>query len=164
MTASFDAYNEQVYSWAYRVLGHHHDAQDVVQEVFLKWRLQCAREVPARPHGWLRRVTLNRALDEGRKRRPRLLARLPERVGTARRDPLEQAELREDVARGLAGLSPMQREVVVARSIDGLSFEQTAVQLGISSSTAKTHFLRGLLALRRRLAPRWSVGGERDGL
>lgn len=156
MTAAFEAYTDQVYSWAYRVLGHHHDAQDVVQEVFLKWRLQCAQEVPRSPHGWLRRVTLNRALDEGRKRRPRLLASLPEHTSPKDRDPVELAELREDVAEGLAALSPMQREVVAARCLDGLNFEQTAAQLDISSSTAKTHFLRGLLALRRRLAARWS--------
>ena len=35
--AAFDRYREEVYAWAYRILGRHHDALDVAQDVFLRW-------------------------------------------------------------------------------------------------------------------------------
>ncbi len=65
----FEQYAHEVYGWAYRLLGRHHDALDVVQDVFLKWNSQCADEAPQRPRGWLRRVTVNLAIDVCRHRR-----------------------------------------------------------------------------------------------
>ena len=65
----YELYAAQVYGWAYRFLGRHHDALDVVQDVFLKWMTQCARGTPDHPRGWLRRVTVNRAIDVVRQRR-----------------------------------------------------------------------------------------------
>ncbi len=67
-TRGFEQYTHEVYGWAYRLLGRHHDALDVVQDVFLKWNSQCADEAPQRPRGWLRRVTVNLAIDVRRHR------------------------------------------------------------------------------------------------
>jgi DNA-directed RNA polymerase specialized sigma24 family protein len=67
-SGGFEPYAGQVYGWAYRFLGRHHDALDVVQDVFLRWDQQCSQARPLQPRGWLRRVTLNRAIDVSRKR------------------------------------------------------------------------------------------------
>lgn len=155
----YELYAPQVYGWAYRFLGRHHDALDVVQDVFLKWMAQCTRGTPDRPRGWLRRVTVNRAIDVARQRRE-----TPEAdIQVADRDGDEQAlvrsdreVLREDVATAMQRLPEMQRAVLVAKVYDELTFAQVADELDISVSTAKTHFLRALTAMRERLRVRWA--------
>lgn len=155
----YELYAPQVYGWAYRFLGRHHDALDVVQDVFLKWMTQCMRGTPGCPRGWLRRVTVNRAIDVARQRRV-----TPEAdIQRADRDGSEQAlvrndreVLREDVSTAMQRLPEMQRAVLVAKVYDELTFAQVADELDIAVSTAKTHFLRALQAMRERLRVRWA--------
>lgn len=155
----FEQYTQDVYGWAYRLLGRHHDALDVVQDVFLKWDAQCERSSPRQPRGWLRRVTLNRAIDLQRRRRfdqaePAELAE-----ATVRSDAgavLDRSALRDDVGAALDGLSDAQRSVLVAKVYDEMTFAQIAGELGLAVSTVKTHYLRALRAVRDRLATRWS--------
>ncbi len=160
----YELYAPQVYGWAYRFLGRHHDALDVVQDVFLKWMAQCTRGTPDRPRGWLRRVTVNRAIDVARQRRE-----TPEAdIQVADRDGGEQALVRndrevrrEDVSAAMQRLPEMQRAVLVAKVYDELTFAQVADELDIAVSTAKTHFLRALTAMRERLRVRWAEDEDR---
>ncbi|RME37667.1 MAG: sigma-70 family RNA polymerase sigma factor [Planctomycetota bacterium] len=158
----FEPYTGDVYGWAYRVLGRHHDALDVVQEVFLRWNAQCEQSVPDRPRGWLRRVTLNRAIDL--RRRMMFEASVPARgqvrERTAQPEPgatLDREMLRAEVAAALASLSDMQRSVLVAKVYDGMTFAQIAAELDAAVPTVKTHYLRALRAMRARLK-RWDDG------
>ncbi|MFQ5423688.1 MAG: RNA polymerase sigma factor [Phycisphaerae bacterium] len=161
-TRQFDRYTGDVYGWAYRLLGHHHDALDVVQDVFLRWVEQCRSEMPSTPRGWLRRVTLNRALDIVRRRATSpmrmegSLAASPAPAPAETYEHLDAAALRSDIADALAALTDMQRGVLVAKIYDGMTFAQIAEDLDIAVPTAKTHYLRAIRAVRERLAPRWS--------
>jgi RNA polymerase sigma-70 factor (ECF subfamily) len=160
--AAYEAYRNDVYAWAYRLLGRHHDALDVVQDVFLRWNDQCSAETPANARGWLRRVTLNRAIDIHRGQMSRKTAGIeselfdPKSVAQVG-DHLDDSQLRHDVSSALDTLTDMQRNVLVAKVYDSLTFSEIADELGISGSTAKTHYLRALRAVRRRLAPRWAL-------
>ena len=98
----FERYTHEVYGWAYRLLGRHHDALDVVQDVFVRWNNQCTQAPPRQPRGWLRKVTLNRALDIGRSRTARREAD-PDNLANIAAEPVlrfhsDQADLRRDVA------------------------------------------------------------------
>lgn len=160
----YELYARQVYGWAYRFLGRHHDALDVVQDVFLKWMAQCMRGTPDHPRGWLRRVTVNRAIDVARQRRERPEAdiQVADRYGTEQALVRDDREvLREDVSTAMQRLPEMQRAVLVAKVYDELTFAQVADDLGIAVSTAKTHFVRALTAMRERLRARWSEDDER---
>ena len=156
----FEHYTHDVYGWAYRLLGRHHDALDVVQDVFVRWNSQCAQSLPRQPRGWLRRVTLNRALDLGRSRQARReteassLANVPAQPGT--QPGPDQADLRRDVAAALEGLTDMQRAVLVAKVYDELTFARIAAELEVAISTVKTHYLRAVRAVRKQLEPRWA--------
>ena len=160
----FEPYARQVYAWAYRLLGRHHDALDVVQDVFLRWDEQCLSTMPDRPRGWLRRVTFNRAIDLFRKRgMDGLAARQPappQEVVAGLASP-DRALLRADIAAALDELSEAQREVFVAKAYDEMTFAQIAAELEVSVPTAKTHYLRAVRALRDRLRPRWAEEGDR---
>lgn len=157
--SGFEEYTADVYAWAYRLLGRHHDALDVVQDVFLRWDAQCARQKPGRPRGWLRRVTLNRAIDFKRQSRPAgdavdepsVRAVTPEPA--AERNP---AELRRDITAALDRLTEVQRGVLVAKVYDDMTFAEIAAELELAVSTVKTHYLRAVRAMRDRLRPRYA--------
>jgi RNA polymerase sigma-70 factor (ECF subfamily) len=160
----FEQYTGDVYGWAYRLLGRHHDALDVVQDVFLRWDAQCARRRPEQPRGWLRRVTLNRAIDL---RRRRTTSEMPAGAEaspmiasvsevTSAETGLDRETLRHDVAQALDAVSELQRGVLVAKIYDELTFAQIADELGVAISTVKTHYLRAVRAVRDRLRQRWA--------
>ena len=151
----FERHRLEVYRWAVRLLGRHDDALDVTQDVGVRWLLQCRRQLPENPRGWLRRATLNRATDGLRTRYVRQEAqrarRLRPPVTEATDESLEHAELRQRVGQALATLSTMQREVLVAKLWDALTFAQIARELAIATPTAKTHYVRALAAIRDQL-------------
>ena len=155
--AAFEAYRNEVYAWAYRLLGGHHDALDVAQDVFLKWVDQCRDAPPRNPRAWLRRVTIHRAIDYRRantSRRAREVGSPPSTVQV--NDSLaSREELRSQVAYAMESLSEMQRSVLVAKVFDGLTFARISAELEIAVPTAKTHYLRAVAALRDRLGEQW---------
>lgn len=158
--ASFERYTGEVYGWAYRLLGRHHDALDVVQDVFLRWDAQCARQAPQCARGWLRRVTLNRAIDVRRQRRDEstsgeaVISKMPAPASTA--PPVDREDLRNDITAALDRLTEMQRGVLVAKVYDEMTFAQIAAETGLALSTVKTHYLRAVRAVRDGLQRRWA--------
>ncbi len=154
----FERYRRDVYGWAYRLLGRHHDAQDAAQDVFLRWLAQSRRALPDHPRGWLRQVTVNRAIDLRRSRRlAEPAAEAPARWTTASGyDAAERQELRGDIAAALAELTEAQRGVLIAKVYDELTFAQIAAELDVAVPTVKTHYVRALAAVRNRLAKRWA--------
>lgn len=168
----FEAHRIAMYRWAYRIVGRHHDALDVVQDVGMRWLL--ARDGVHAPTAWLRTATINRAIDVVRSRReaspPAGHADPADPAdhagGTSAGDPgarsaaSELEALRRDVAGVLAALSEAQRAVLVAKVFDGLTFTRIAAEQGIAVPTAKTHYLRALRRAREALQPRW--GAERE--
>jgi RNA polymerase sigma factor (sigma-70 family) len=147
----FQRYRHDVYGWAYRLLGRHHDALDVAQDVFLRWMRQVRRDPPDHPRSWLRSVTINRAIDLLRAPRPEALAGAETMSASSRgadRSEAEAAELRGQVAAAMAGLSEMQRSVLTAKIHDDLTFAQIAAEHGVAVPTVKTHYLRALRAVR----------------
>ena len=154
----FKRHRQDVYGWAYRLLGRHHDAQDASQDVFLRWLLQSRRTVPDNPRGWLRQVTVNRAIDLLRARRPADpaadAAMLP--APSAELDETERHELRRDIANAIGSVTQAQRGVLIAKMYDGLTFAQIAAEMELAIPTVKTHYLRALTAVRDALAGRWA--------
>ncbi len=155
--AAFESYRNEVYTWAYRLLGRHHDALDVAQDVFLRWVDQCASAPPRNPRAWLRRVTIHRAIDfrrsdASRRTRERRLPASPVHVDESK---VARDELRNDIANAMEALSEMQQSVLFAKVYDGLTFARIAAELEIAVPTAKTHYLRALCALRDRLGQQW---------
>lgn len=158
----FEQYTQDVYNWAYRLLGHHHDALDVVQEVFLRWDRQCHRQMPKQPRGWLRRTTLNRVIDFLRWRRSTPVATRNEPMQQLSKNEIEgesidRAALRGDIQSAIDRLTEQQRSVLVAKVYDELTFAQIAKEMDLSVPTVKTHYLRAVRVVRDRLQRRWAA-------
>jgi len=130
----------------------HTDAEDVVQEAFVRfWR---ARDRAADPiaylFGCVKRCALDWVRARGRQAPREAVAARPE--GEPLFDgPLEQGERRAAVATALDALPDAQREVLVMRVWGGLSFPQIAAALGIPTDTAASRFRYALVKLRERL-------------
>ena len=160
IASTFNEHSREVYAWAYRLLGRHHDALDVAQDVFVRWMRQSATGAPRHPRAWLRQVTLHRSIDLCRTRQNQLPASSDSQPieAASTGEParvLDQAALRQDLTSALVELSELQRNVLVAKVYDEMTFAEIAEEQGISVSTAKTHYLRAVRAARDRLQARW---------
>lgn len=158
----FATHLPRIFDWAFRIARHRQDAMDIVQDVFLKWHRQCAIAAPDAPTAWLRSVTINRALEIGRQRGRDARANL--HIAANANPPPDDAMptsdrslLRQDILRALTTLSDSQRDVLMAKLLDELTFAKIAQDMGIAVSTAKTHYLRAVRAMRDALSPRWEA-------
>ncbi|MEM7166137.1 MAG: sigma-70 family RNA polymerase sigma factor [Planctomycetota bacterium] len=141
------------YRAAFRVVGNHEDALDALQEASLRLYERRHAVTPTTVGAWIRRVATNAAIDLVRRRATQRRAltqashRHPEVASAAA--PAEHAEAHQQVLDSLAALPPRQSEVIALRVYEELSFVEIAAQLGISETTAKTHFRRGITTLQQ---------------
>jgi len=173
-TELINAHKAQIYGLALKLSGNEQDAEDIVQDTFLRaidkidqFRLESAFGT------WLYRIALNQARALFNKRRqgelgpiedylppghelsagdPSLSARLalydwkdPEKL-------FEAEELRTTIDRLIAELPYLYREAFVLRYIEELPVKEVAESIGESEAATKSRILRARLALREQLA------------
>ena len=162
-------WEDRIRGASYRLLGSEDEARDATQEAFLK----AYKGLPdfkreARFSSWLYRIAVNLCRDRLRRRKGKTVVSLEalEEAGSliATRDPgahdlLLQIDLRRTVRRAIAELSEEQREVVILKEYQGLTFLEIAQALDLPVSTVKTRLYRGLGQLRLRL----QSDGVREG-
>ena len=165
-------YQKRVFRVAYSILQSWEDAEDVVQNIFVK-TFQNLRGFQGKSSfaTWLTRIAVNESLMMLRQRRAKLVS-LDEPVtnregeggvaldvrdlGLNPEQACNQSELREILAKALDELRPALRIVFVLRDLEGLSTEETAEAVGINVPAVKTRLLRARLALRQKLQRRLS--------
>jgi RNA polymerase sigma-70 factor (ECF subfamily) len=160
-------YDRQVFRIAQHITQNREDAQDVVQDAFLKAYEKLDQfQGNSKFYTWLVRIAVNEALMRLRKRRTGKMVSIDEDVqteeGSVPRDLAEwrpnpeqeynQAELAEILRKTINGLPPGFRVVFVLRDVEGLSTEETANALGLSVPAVKSRLLRARLQLRERLS------------
>lgn len=134
------------------------DAEDVVQEAFIRyWRHQ--RQLPGDPQALLitsiRRAALDQARRESRRaaREEKSGGGLEEHTYMFDPAPGDDAERRHEIEAALRHLPGEQREVLVLKIWNELTFEQIADTLGIPPNTAASRYRYALAALRKELKP-----------
>lgn len=166
---AYDAHARSVYRAAYRVLGSAAQAQDVVQDVFLKlWRDPGKFDARRGELGsYLRLMARSRALDTWREGQAagRASDRLKLDVALAEGRPDERPAVAAEregewrtVRDALRGLPPVQREAVVLAYWGGLTADQIARRSNVPLGTAKSRIRLGLARLRLEFEP--AVAGE----
>jgi RNA polymerase sigma-70 factor (ECF subfamily) len=159
-------YDRNVFRIAQHITQNREDAEDVVQDAFLKAyeNLQGFQE-QSKFYTWLVRIAVNEALMRLRRRRPERMVSLDEEVKTDEDSmPREvadwspnpeqlytQSELRDILGKTIQGLPSSFRTVFVLRDVEGLSTEETAEALDLSIPAVKSRLLRARLQLRERL-------------
>jgi RNA polymerase sigma-70 factor (ECF subfamily) len=159
-------YDRNVFRIAQHITQNREDAEDVVQDAFLKAFQNLGQfQGQSKFYTWLVRIAVNEALMRLRRRRPERTVSLDEDVKTEEDSiPREvadwspnpeqlysQAELKDILSKTIQGLSPGFRTVFVLRDVEALSTEETAEALNLSIPAVKSRLLRARLQLRDRL-------------
>jgi RNA polymerase sigma-70 factor (ECF subfamily) len=154
--------HSRIYNLAYRFTGRFDEAEDLTQEVFLKvYRtLHSYRPDSGAFETWIVRVARNHFIDHYRKHKAERLQTDPledeqgtARLAVARADnPAQAFERRESadlVHRLLARIPEDQREAVVLRDLEELTYEEIADILAVPVGTVKSRINRGRIGLAR---------------
>jgi len=154
--ALVERYQRRAFAVALRLLGRRQDAEDAVQQAFLRLYEARAQYQPRwRVSTWFYRILTNTCVDELRHRRPML--ELQEKDEPLVRGPDHSLELaeRDRLLHAALATVPMEARIVLTLYYaDGRSYQEIGTIRGISVNTVKTHLRRGRLALRRALRAR----------
>jgi RNA polymerase sigma-70 factor (ECF subfamily) len=176
--AAFDVlverWQRKIRGAVYRVVGSEEEAQDICQETFLKaFRGLATFKREARFSSWLYQIALNLSRDRLRRRKTRSFVSLDEVEEPGDDGPFPRRSLRGDewvasrevqhrVASAVAALPEEQREAVVLKEYEGLTFPEIAEIQGVPVSTVKTRLYRGLSVLRERLLRQGLPNGKQE--
>jgi RNA polymerase sigma-70 factor (ECF subfamily) len=141
---------------AYRMTGNAHDAEDLVQETFLRAHRAFDRFAPgSNARGWLHTILHRVRTDAFRKRRRRPPTVELTGEGPATAPPQDAlASGREDLERALGALPEVFRTAVVLRDVEELSYAEIAEVLDVPVGTVMSRIHRGRTLLREALAGR----------
>jgi RNA polymerase sigma-70 factor (ECF subfamily) len=163
-----DAYSGPVYRLALKMLGIPADAEDVLQNTFLK-AFQHLKEFEGRSSlsTWLYRIASNEALMQLRRHRPEITLSdtVPEDDDNSDYSPSQftdwcclpedeflSSESQAALDNAVQHLPESQRIVFVLRDIEGLSIQETSQVLNLTEAAVKTRLLRARLHLREDLS------------
>ncbi len=163
------AYQGPVYTVAYRLIGHAEEAKDIAQEAFVKaYRALGTFRGDSRWSTWLFSIVMNTARNRRRalgSRRwfttdsldapaPGDSERPRHQPSDPRADPAQDAitnEQRQLLREGIQSMEPHEREVIVLRDMQGLSYQEIADILGCRVGTVKSRLHRARTALVERM-------------
>jgi RNA polymerase sigma-70 factor (ECF subfamily) len=161
-----ERHSRNLFRLAFRMTGNEQDAEDIVQETFMKAYRQLAKfDGRASFSTWLYRIAANGSLDLIRSRNRRQEQQEPAMeegqemsASVATGDPTPErlafsVELKNLLAPALEQLSPMERAAFVLRHYEGLGTEDIGRALGVQTGAAKHSVFRAVQKLRRVLEP-----------
>ena len=172
-----ERHSRSIFRVAYRMTGDQHDAEEIVQETFLRAYKSLERfELRSNFGTWLYRIAVNRTLDFLSARKSQMhtnrfqIADNPDpeegqvQLATSSPGPdrlLLSAELKKRLAQALALLTPAERVAFTMRHMEGQSIEEIGRVLNLKASAAKNSVFRAVQKLRQQLEPFASLGPQR---
>jgi RNA polymerase sigma-70 factor, ECF subfamily len=168
-------YERRVFRMAKQITQNDDDAEDVLQETFLKAYTHLDNfQGNSKFYTWLVRIAVNEALMKLRKRRSDKTVPLDEPINTGEDEMVreiavwdenpEESYSREELSavlnEAIQSLKPAYRTVFVLRDIEELSIEETAEALNLSISAVKSRLLRARLQLREKLTRQFKKKGD----
>jgi RNA polymerase sigma-70 factor, ECF subfamily len=151
-----ERYFDHYVRFATHLVGNREDAEEVVQDTFLRaFRALGRYEERERFGAWLLRILVNRARTVsaiGRRREKMFPDQVEETLPEASEaHPADRAAVREEVARALSQLGSDQREAFLLHYVEGLSYEEMAAVTGSGVSALKMRVKRSCERLREIL-------------
>jgi len=160
-----ERHSRAVFRLAHRMTGNPQDAEDVVQETFLKAYRQLGRfESRANFGTWLHRICVNCSIDLIRSRKHQetghdaadldlLDGGDDQRVDPSPERLMLSTEVQEKVSRAMEGLTAMERAAFVLRHFEGQSIDEISRALGLKANAAKHSIFRAVRKMRLALEP-----------
>jgi RNA polymerase sigma-70 factor (ECF subfamily) len=161
--ALFDGHRQRVYALAYRYLRNRSDAEDVLQETFIKAYHGLPRYSPAKGlnfAAWINRICVNASIDAMRRSRVRDVRPLEPEEAAAMSAPSHSSdpeltarnnEIRAKIDEALARLTPTQRMVFTLRHYQEYTTREVAEAMESSEGSVKKHLFRAVALLRKYL-------------
>ena len=158
-----ERHSRRAFQLAFRITGNEQDAEDVVQESFIRAYRQLGR-FEARAHfgTWLHRIVANCSVDLIRTRRGRYdhastealdAADQPESGAPNPERLAASAQIQQTVAAAMSELSPLERAAFTLRHYEGRSIAEIGKTLGLGTSATKHSVFRAVRKLRAALEP-----------
>jgi len=157
-------YRDRLGRYAVRMLGNMEDAEDAVQEAFVRGYRSLARCTDPEKFGaWLFTILVNRCrtLGKQRARRQQIVLQDEAAVNRASVNHTEESHaLRETIERALAQLSPTVREAFLLKHVEDLSYDEMTAMTGAKTSALKMRVARAREELQRLLEEADGAGTE----
>jgi RNA polymerase sigma-70 factor (family 1) len=152
----YSAYSKKIYSFSYRYLRNHKEAEGVVQQVFLKlWENRDRMSPGSDLNAWLFTVTFNeirkifRKLSSDSRHLENYRAlQTGSRTGEAE---FEYFDLYEKASDLIEKLPPQQKKIFLLKREKGLTSDEMAKELGLSKKTVENHLNRARTFLRKAM-------------
>ena len=162
-----ERHSRLVFRVAYRMTGNESDAEDVVQETFLKAYKQLSRfESRANFGTWLHRIAVNCPIDliRSRPRRETLQSdtdtelfgatvESTDATGTSPERLMLSTEVQQRISDAMSGLSRMERAAFMLRHFEGRSIDEISESLGLKTNATKHSIFRAVRKMRIALEP-----------
>jgi RNA polymerase sigma-70 factor (ECF subfamily) len=166
-------YSKKIYNYCYRMAGNKEDAEDILQDVFVKaYRSLNGFRRNSQFSTWLYRIAYNACIDHHRKKKivtvpvlgvdeeGRQLVTEIASDGPSLEEQVLSNERKLAVQKAIAKLRPEYRTVILLREIDGLSYDEIACVLNIPLGTVKSYISRARETLRASLIHEFGKGGN----
>ncbi|HXY30319.1 MAG TPA: RNA polymerase sigma factor [Gemmatimonadaceae bacterium] len=149
-----ERYHERSLRFAWQMLGNRHDAEEAVQDAFVRaYRSLPKYEERDRFGAWLLQILVNRCRSVGARRRRDQLALAAAAPDATQSDhPAERAAWREEIVYALGRLDAAHREAFLLKHVEELSYEEMAAVTGVGVSALKMRVKRACAELRALLA------------
>lgn len=156
-------YKDQLLNFVYRFVGNQEEAEDIVQETFLRvYRKRRAYKRIAKFSTWIYTIAGNLARTELRRRKRRKLFSISDlgfedrdyEISDERSTPESEVDgvIKEEIIqREINKLSPKFRQVIILRDVQELSYEEISKIIKVPIGTVKSRVNRGRLKLQNRL-------------
>jgi RNA polymerase sigma-70 factor (ECF subfamily) len=147
----YQLYSEPVYRTALRVTGNPVDAEDVLQNVFLRFLNRKVSLDPSRsPKAYMRRVATNASIDLLRRKAAKPETQLEE--GRDRSTPISSPFLKEMLRSALTKIPPQDAELFVLCYLEGYTYEELSGQFEIERGTIASRLHRIRAVLKKELS------------
>ena len=164
-----EKYQRKAFSIAFGMVNNRDDAMDLVQEAFLKAYRNLQRfQGSSSFYTWLYRIVVNVCIDHIRKTGKRVIVDYDDQIGreggvegeerirpsTLGFDPSKvygRQELLEQIGRALDSLSPIHKEAIILREIQGLSYQEMADVMNVSKGTVMSRLHHARKNLQEKL-------------
>ncbi|HEX8746521.1 MAG TPA: sigma-70 family RNA polymerase sigma factor, partial [Pyrinomonadaceae bacterium] len=164
----FNEHRRLLFSLAYRMLGSVADAEDMVQETFLRWQAAPEEEIKA-PKAYLSTIVTNLCINHltsARRRREEYVGPwLPEPlIADESQDPMRNIQMADSLSMAfmvlLESLTPTERACFLLREVFDYEYEEIASMVGKSEANCRQMVSRARLHVRER-RPRFDVSSEK---
>lgn len=163
-----ERHTRSIYSVAYRMTGNEQDAEEILQETFLRaYKSLRNFELRSSFSTWLYRIAVNRSLDFLKAKKMTDAYQISEQPGTAENEKeiqvratnpgpdrlLLSAEARQKISQAIRLLTPAERVAFTMRHMEGKSIEEISQMLKVRASAAKNSIFRAVQKIRKELEP-----------